>query len=323
MSWHGTKKASKLPSMDKKEILVFDTETTGLSSVLDEIIQITILDGYGSVLFNSYIKPTRHETWSDAERINHISPNMVSNAPYFHDVRSHIQNLFNHAKLVVGYNVDFDINFVTAAGIVVSGQKFDVMMAFKSYISDIEKKPHYKCRLTQCAEYFGYSYTPHDSVEDANATLFCFNQLIGDPRFTTYKKAKRKETLPHHGDENSPRRIDSNGIDNHIYTSNRPKIKYSYQHKTHRKWPLAFKGLLLLLIGQAIYYYTCRRLLLPSKEFGGYVLSLFQQRPINIPELIAVVLILVGVIVLILGIIKFFIKMPHWIVVKIKRLFNR
>lgn len=28
MAWHKTKKASKLPGMDKSKILVFDTETT-------------------------------------------------------------------------------------------------------------------------------------------------------------------------------------------------------------------------------------------------------------------------------------------------------
>ena len=43
MAWHKTKKASKLPGMDKRKILVFDTETTGLEPAIDEILQITIL----------------------------------------------------------------------------------------------------------------------------------------------------------------------------------------------------------------------------------------------------------------------------------------
>ncbi len=60
MKWYGTGKAAKLASMDKSRILVFDVETTGLSPTLDEILQITVLDGYGSELFSSYIKP---ELW--------------------------------------------------------------------------------------------------------------------------------------------------------------------------------------------------------------------------------------------------------------------
>ena len=44
MSWYATKKASKLPALDKSKILLFDTETTGLEPTLDEILQITILN---------------------------------------------------------------------------------------------------------------------------------------------------------------------------------------------------------------------------------------------------------------------------------------
>ena len=67
MAWYGTKKASKLPSMDKNKIIVFDVETTGLSPTVDEIIQITILNGYGNEIFSSYIKPTRHKVWTEAQ----------------------------------------------------------------------------------------------------------------------------------------------------------------------------------------------------------------------------------------------------------------
>ena len=67
MAWYATRKASKLPSLDKSKILVFDTETTGLEPTVDEIIQITILDGYGTALFNSYIRPKHHRSWNVAE----------------------------------------------------------------------------------------------------------------------------------------------------------------------------------------------------------------------------------------------------------------
>ena len=80
-----------------------------------------ILDGYGSKLFDSYIRLKRHKSWKQAEKINHISYEMVKDRPYFSDVKSEIQRLFNNASLVVGYNVNFDINFVEAEGIVVSG----------------------------------------------------------------------------------------------------------------------------------------------------------------------------------------------------------
>ena len=98
MSWHGTKKASQLPSMDKSKILVFDVETTGLNSAIGEIIQITILDGYGSELFSSYIKPVRHKIWTEAQRVNGIKYSMVKNAPTFRKVKKEIQEIFYKQK---------------------------------------------------------------------------------------------------------------------------------------------------------------------------------------------------------------------------------
>ena len=192
MAWYATKKASKLPSMDKSKILVFDVETTGLSAVLDEIIQITIMDGYGRILFSSYIKPTRHKVWPIAYKTNGISYEMVKNAPTFKKVKKEIQEIFNNALLVVGYKVEFDIEFVEAEGVVVTGAQFDVMKAFASYRAGIERTFARKCSLVKCAEYFDYSFKPHDSEEDTRATLYCFNALISDERFTTFKRRKKK-----------------------------------------------------------------------------------------------------------------------------------
>ena len=191
MAWYATKKASKLPSLDKSKILVFDTETTGLEPTVDEIIQITILDGYGTALFNSYIRPKHHRSWKVAEAVNHINYQMVKDKPFFSDVRAEIQSLFNNASLVVGYNVNFDINFVQAAGIVVSGQIFDVMTAFASYRAGVDKTFYRKCKLKECADYFGHYYNPHNSTEDARATLACFDSLINDPRFVAYKPQEK------------------------------------------------------------------------------------------------------------------------------------
>lgn len=153
MSWHGTRKAAKLPNMDKSKILIFDTETTGLIPETDEILQITILDGYGSELFSSYIKPRRHRIWPAAKAVNHITYEMVKDSPTFPKVKKDIQKLFDNADLIVGYNVNFDINFVEAAGIIVSGKRFDVMTAFASYRADVDHVLYRKCKLSECAQY--------------------------------------------------------------------------------------------------------------------------------------------------------------------------
>lgn len=48
--------------------LIFDTETTGLDPMRDEILQLSIIDENENVLFNDYLKPLHKAKWPDAER---------------------------------------------------------------------------------------------------------------------------------------------------------------------------------------------------------------------------------------------------------------
>lgn len=54
--------------------IVIDTETTGLDADTDELLQVSIIDGQGNTLFNSYIKPLFTENWDGAMAVNHITP---------------------------------------------------------------------------------------------------------------------------------------------------------------------------------------------------------------------------------------------------------
>lgn len=95
------------------EVYVFDTETTGLGTD-DEIISIGVCDENGSPLLDTLIRPLTHDSWPEAERINHISPNMVTFAPTLTDALKTIHEsglVGSKADYVclVGYNVDFDV----------------------------------------------------------------------------------------------------------------------------------------------------------------------------------------------------------------------
>ena len=302
MGWHATKKASKLPDMDKSKILVFDVETTGLEPSIDEIIQITILDGYGSELFSSYIKPVRHKIWTEAQRINGIRYDMVKSAPTFRKVRREIQEIFNNAQLVVGYKVGFDIGFVEAAGIVVSGKRFDVMTAFRSYRSGIEKMPHPNCSLKKCASYFNYSFSPHDSSEDAKATLYCFNSMISDVRFTTYKRREKKELRD-------------------VYPVEKKKIMLSiafndgFFHAIFWRLVIVLAGIALISRLSGI----VPRDIDSVKALVDYVKNNLRNEPI---VLIASIVVALGTLTIIIRILQKVLLIPKWIVIHIQRLFR-
>ena len=303
MSWHATKKASKLPALDKDKILVFDTETTGLNPPTDKILQITILNGYGTVLFDSLIRPKHRKKWSSAEKINHISYDMVKDMPTFSSVRKEIQELFNKAQLVVGYNVNFDIKFIEAEGIVVPGKIFDVMTAFASYRCSVDKTFYRRCKLKECAEYFGHTYTPHKSSEDAFVTLECFNSLLNDPRFTTYtpkRKAPEKKQV-----ESTPT----------------PKTSFTVQRPTGHRHNLIVSGLLLLVLSEVLLFITENILICNISDYFNLINEISGLWATNRLECILIVVLGVGLLFLILGLIRLIVRFPRTLSAKAKHFF--
>ncbi len=164
--------------LDPASIICFDTETTGVGPD-DEILQLSIIDGKGDVLINDYFRPKDIAEWPEAQEIHGISPEMVANSPFIEDCISRINAIFANAKLIVGYNMGFDLSFIRRAGITIPAgiSQFDVMPEFaeiygewNSYFKDYRWQ-----KLCVCADYFGYEgSTFHDSLEDVRATLFCY-----------------------------------------------------------------------------------------------------------------------------------------------------
>lgn len=175
-------KAPAIKCDNPSRIVCFDLETTGFSAKNDEILQISALDGDGNVLINTYIKPYFHVSWPLATQVNHIEPEMVQDAPYIYELIPRINGIIQSAKTIVGYNhIHFDNKFISALGIKFPKGvlQYDVMMDYANY----KKTPDlhhggYRCyKLIEAAKEFGYVFNPHDSLEDAMATLYCFKTL--------------------------------------------------------------------------------------------------------------------------------------------------
>ena len=198
-NWYEKDNISELLNVAPEKTIIFDTETTGLNPYgNDEILQIAIINGNGEEVFNSYIKPDMRKTWTKAAEVNGITPRMVKDAPHFTDVEETIQEIFNNAELIVGYNVEFDLRFINASGIKVKRNTkiFDVMREYavakgvvNGYYGDYKWS-----KLEQCARDYKYKFNAHDALEDSKATLHCFKSLLSDERYTDIIAENKRQT---------------------------------------------------------------------------------------------------------------------------------
>lgn len=169
---------------DKKyKYIVLDTETTGLNSSEDELLQISIIDNQGNTLFDEYIKPLFNKCWDNAMAINGITPDMVSDKHNIIEHKQELIDILNSTDVIVGYNTQFDLSFLSSVGIENKNAKVvDVMLDFAPIYG--EWSENYGCykwqKLITCANYYNYDWgedNAHNSLSDCRATLFCYQQL--------------------------------------------------------------------------------------------------------------------------------------------------
>lgn len=175
-------KSGRLETEVPQSILCFDCETTGTDSDNDEILQLSMVNGMGEVLFNELIKPHKTTSWPGAEKVNHITYDMVKNAQEISYYTERIQTLIERADVLVGYNIGFDLGFLASAGLTFKDKViYDVMKEFSNQTGewDEEKKRYKWYKLTSCAEHFKYQWKgeAHDSLADAQATLYCYYRI--------------------------------------------------------------------------------------------------------------------------------------------------
>lgn len=100
--------------------ICFDTETTGLhpnGSDPDEILTISIIGRDGSVLLDERFRPTVKTEWPHASAVNGIYPEDVADLPTIETAIPRLREIFAGADEVIGYNVGFDLGFLSAVGV--------------------------------------------------------------------------------------------------------------------------------------------------------------------------------------------------------------
>jgi DNA polymerase-3 subunit epsilon len=96
-------------SVIEKRPIYLDTETTGLNAS-DEIIEISIVDDDGSVLFESLVKPSQPIP-AGASRVNGISDADVQSARTWPVIWPEVRSVL-FGRVIVMYNQEFDMRMM-------------------------------------------------------------------------------------------------------------------------------------------------------------------------------------------------------------------
>ena len=163
---------------EPEKVMVLDIETTGFYAPQDEVLSLAIIDGTGETLYYDSFKPEHNTAWPEAQAVNGISPDDVADGSIFTEETEYINLLLAKAEVIVGYNQEgFDLPFLAQFAVCPPEEVklVDVMLDYAEIHGewDTEHQDWKWQKLTACAAHYGYQYRAHDSLEDAEATLFC------------------------------------------------------------------------------------------------------------------------------------------------------
>lgn len=180
-----------IENLNSGNVVVFDTETTGLNIDTDEIIQIACrkIDRYGNELnrYTTLVKANR--SVGDSEKVHHISDKDLKEKGM--DKIEALQKFldFTRGAVVVGQNVTFDIAIMNSelerAGLPIMDNIFyDTLVIARRYISGVK---NYKLEtLTNHLHLPTVGY--HDAMEDVIATSNLLIYLVDHPIASTHNE---------------------------------------------------------------------------------------------------------------------------------------
>ena len=176
-----------VPALDQV-CVALDLETTGLDENRDTIIEVGAVKFQGDQVldtFQTFVNPGR--TIPDfVQRLTGISPNQVARAPFFSTVSDQLEQFLEQCP-VVGHNVNFDLKFLAAHGMVLNNVPYDTWDLASMFLPN-----HMQYSLRNLTSHLKVSHVnAHRALDDARATHGIFVALLRraaelDPGLLTY-----------------------------------------------------------------------------------------------------------------------------------------
>ena len=191
----GTQKTKYTP-----DYVVFDLETTGISRVYDEVVEISAVKVRGGKVvdeFSTLVNPGRHIP-SGASQVNGITDQMVAYAPRFVKVLQEFLD-FAEGYPLVGHNIaSFDMKFICRDaekyyGSVPVNDYIDTLPLARKHLPNLS---HHK--LTDLASYYGLTTDgAHRALNDCRMNQQVYECMVKEMREArTGKSASSENKAP-------------------------------------------------------------------------------------------------------------------------------
>lgn len=165
-----------------ENILIIDTETTGLHPLVCDIIEAAAVDGVGKTVAE-YRYGSYSTEWPEAEAIHGISPKDVEGLRPFDEDVDRWTDLISGYDVIVGYNVQFDIEFMAKAGVDFKNVKtYDIMEPFAAIYGQWHEywESYTWKKLIDAAKYYGLPIDgAHGALWDARTALKVLRRTLG------------------------------------------------------------------------------------------------------------------------------------------------
>lgn len=179
MPYHTSRKDVSL-KIYPKDYVVLDIETTGLSPVQNEIIELSALKVVNGKIKEEYTQLVKPSGWvsSFITNLTGITREMLSDAPHISEALVEFTD-FCSDSIIMGHNVTFDINFIDAKLNQFHNKSFN-----NDYIDTLKiarrMLPQLKSRkLGLIAEHFGFNTDGmHRGLKDCVVTNLCYQKFV-------------------------------------------------------------------------------------------------------------------------------------------------
>lgn len=162
------------------DYVVFDLETTGLSPLQDDIIELSALKVKGGEIvdtFSTLVNPGRRIPYQ-ASRVNGITDEMVADAPHIDEVLTEFVS-FIELDVLVGHNIHtFDMKFLNKAatdlfGLMINNDYIDTLPMSRLCLPQL--KTH---KLVDISAHFQISSEgAHRALNDCIMNQKCYEEM--------------------------------------------------------------------------------------------------------------------------------------------------